>query len=919
MRNAPFGSSGSVVSTAAARPTAVVMPRLARADDRTVDADRRAEYLLDLLVESPVARTYPQPVTVGIPFRRGLERRDETLILRHPDGRETPVQTDVLAVWPDGSAKWMLLDFVLQGVERGTSRFSLVRALDRSSRLPGDSIIISEAGDRFLLQTGASHVSLERSGLLELGGFHAGARESGLRARGQWVLTTARGKRHAPRVQRTITESRGAIRTTIRQEGSLGRSAACRFVTRISVFHGTGLVRLEATLHNTRRARHRGGLWDLGDPGSFLFRDLSLEITLGSGHAHAVQGVLEVDNPSTEIQGSRVAIHQYSSGGPNWRSRNHVGRDNRVTLGCNGYDARIEDVIRSGLRATPIVVLPALTGGIAATLPEFWQQFPKAIEAGEGSCVIRLFPEQPGSLHELQGGEQKTHTIWLAVRDEALPQVAELAWVHEPARVRAHPGWYARTGVLPDMVPDEEERHAELLTLRDEALDPSRGLEARREVIDEFGWRHFGEVFADHEGEHYSGPLPVISHYNNQYDQVLGFLAQYLATGDCRWYALFEPLARHVAEIDVYHTREDRPAYNGGHFWFTDHYLSAETATHRTYSRRNRSSSRAGYGGGPSSNHLFTRGLCQAYYVTGNPLFRQVVIELADWVVAMDDGRRTILGLVDDGPTGLASFTGELAYQGPGRGAGNSITALMDAWELTGTRDYMEKAEAIIRRVVHPDDDIEAFDLLNAEKRWSYTVFLSALADYLKRKAAGGELDAMYAYGQATLRAYARWMLVNERPSLDRRHELEYPTEAWPGQDLRKANVLRMASAHEDEPARSRMLCRADELADRAWADLMAFPSRSSARALALVLVEGVVDRCLASHGVQPAPRAEGCSAFPRSEPFTPQRIRVLRKLRSPGCWPGVVRGLLSPWKWLRLLEQRRASCGVGSGMTPPC
>ena len=48
---------------------------------------------------------------------------------------------------------------------------------------------------------------------------------------------------------------------------------------------------------------------------------------------------------------------------------------------------------------------------------------------------------------------------------------------------------------------------------------------------------------------------------------------QFLRTGDARWWRLMDDLARHVRDIDIYHTREDKAAYNGGLFWHTNHYM----------------------------------------------------------------------------------------------------------------------------------------------------------------------------------------------------------------------------------------------------------------------------------------------------------------------------------------------------------
>src|SRR5207249_2850020 len=100
------------------------------------------------------------------------------------------------------------------------------------------------------------------------------------------------------------------------------------------------------------------------------------------------------------------------------------------------------------------------------------------------------------------------------------------------------------------------------------------------------------------------------------------------------------------------------------------------------------------------------------------------------------------------------------------------------------------------------------------------TVFLSVLARYLDLKAEVGELDSGYAYGRASLLRYAEWMLAHEEAYLARPEKLEYPTETWGAQEFRKANVLRLAAAHADEPLRSRLRKRGDELAQRGWEDL---------------------------------------------------------------------------------------------------
>jgi hypothetical protein len=521
---------------------------------------------------------------------------------------------------------------------------------------------------------------------------------------------------------------------------------------------------------------------------------------------------------------------------------------------------------------------------------------------------LRLFPGQFDDTFELQGGEQKTHTAWLHFSRSDRLAIDSLGWVHRPARVHCTPEWYAEAGVIPYLDParpDPDDRYESLLS---GVVAGPRSFSARREIIDEYGWRNYGEVYADHEAAYYKGEPPIISHYNNQYDVINGLLIQYFRTGDPRWFDLADPLARHVMDIDIYHTAEDRAAYSGGLFWHTDHYRDAATSTHRTYSQANGGSIWDAGGGGPAHEHNYTTGLLHYYYSTGDPGAREAVISLVDWIVARDDGRRTIFGLIDDGPTGLASGTAGRDYHGPGRGSGNSVNVLLDGWLLTGSRAYLDKAEELIRRVVHPAMDIPALDLLETELRWSYTVFLSVLARYLALKADMGEIDRMYAYGRSCLLAFAAWMLDNEMPYFDRPEKLEFPTETWAAQEFRKANVLRLAAAHAREPLRSRLIHRGGELAERAWSDLLRFASRDVARSVALVMVEGGRDSYWRRHPIGVIPARAQDFDFGSPQAFIPQKRRVLDRLRTPRGVLEALPRLANVGNWRRFLSRRGGS-----------
>jgi len=47
-------------------------------------------------------------------------------------------------------------------------------------------------------------------------------------------------------------------------------------------------------------------------------------------------------------------------------------------------------------------------------------------------------------------------------------------------------------------------------------IEGEHTFERKREVIDEYGWRHFGDIYADHEAVRHTKPSPLVSHFNNQ-------------------------------------------------------------------------------------------------------------------------------------------------------------------------------------------------------------------------------------------------------------------------------------------------------------------------------------------------------------------------------------------------------------------
>jgi hypothetical protein len=342
-------------------------------------------------------------------------------------------------------------------------------------------------------------------------------------------------------------------------------------------------------------------------------------------------------------------------------------------------------------------------------------------------------------------------------------------------------------------------------------------------------------------------------------------------------------LAAHVIDIDLYHTDRDKAAYNHGLFWHTYHYVDADTGTHRSYPKNGRIPPKGipVPGGGPANEQNYATGLMLHYFMTGDIASKEAAVGLAQWVIDMDDGSKTPFRWLARGYTGLASQSRTPDYHGPGRGSANSISVLLDGHRLTGDRNYLSKAGQIIHRCIHPKDDVAGRNLLDAENRWFYTMFLQSLGKYLDYKAELGECDEHYAYARACLLHYAYWMAEHEYPYLDTPQILEYPTETWAAQDMRKCEIFQFAFLHARGSERERFHERAEYFFQYSVNKLQTMPTRTLCRPVVLLLSNGFSRAWYKQHpdASAPAPEQE-VSDFGEPEFFVPQKARAMKRFK---------------------------------------
>ena len=840
---------------------------------------------IPILVEETIGRDRnDELLSFGVPVPRGALRSGMQVTLTDPQYRPLPTDARPLLLWSDGSIKWLRVNtpVSLRGRQQATFHLNSGEPMPAASPHPVPRLRV-EKDSGYTIDTGVAtfrvglngslieSVTVQGVGLLD----DAGARLS---------LTGCTGHPYRPVTTQLFLEEEGALRVAVVLEGhfvpvreTTGVPVRLEFKARLIFIAGQSVVQLEVQLHNPSAARHPGGLWDLDDRGTAVFEDVSLSLK-PVGRVEAIHwSAQDAHDVHVEVP-KDLTFYQDSSGGENWDSDNHVDGRGQPTVTFRGYRVTYGDpgkmrLIAEGDRPTPALAAVTDGGVVAATVLDFWQNFPKALRWSEEILDVALFPWECRMPHALQGGERKRQTILLefgpAGATSALNQ-----WQH-PLRVSLDPEWVDASGALEGFIPAARDGNVDYLEYIQSVIEGPEAFVAKRERIDEYGWRNFGDLYADHEAVEAKGWRPLVSHYNNQYDFIYGALIHYLRSGDLRWRTLAEDAARHMMDIDIYHTDEDKPAFNHGLFWHTDHYKPAATCTHRTYSAQNGRG--LSYGGGPSNEHNYTSGLLLYYCLSGDPEAAEAVRELAGWVIAMDRGAGEG---AEAGPTGLASKTVDASYHKPGRGAGNSINALLDAFQLTGEQMYLDKAEELIARCIHPKDDVPALGLSEPEFRWSYLVFLQVLGKYLHLKLERGETDYAFYYGRESLLHYARWMLEHEVPYRDVLHKVLLPTETWPAQDVRKSHVLHLAGEFAPAAERSVFHDKADFFFARSLEDLLKFDTAYLTRPLVIQCVYGHLQAFYQAHREEGLDLECPVADFGRPQSFAaqvrewPERVR---------------------------------------------
>ncbi|WP_395344610.1 hypothetical protein PN836_007550 [Ningiella sp. W23] len=577
----------------------------------------------------------------------------------------------------------------------------------------------------------------------------------------------------------------------------------------VTIWTKENVVDLHFSIHNPLAVHEHSGKWDLGDLNSIQLKHLSIDGRI-EGVEH--QTLILDDKAYSGFESAHLT--QHSSGGENWNCANHVEADNKVRLEDPSAALTITDKAEKRSydcgRASPALKFggseQAENNSLIILPVHFWEKFPSAldlIQASNKATSANLQYMQTGTILELQAGETKSHRLLLGIGN------SELSAKVPPVKLNTE--HFCDAKVLPWF--DQYLLQDDLQNMINKGLDGESNFFAKREALDEFGWRNYGDIYADHEAHKFDGKLPFISHYNNQYDPLYSFYKQFMLSGEISWKSLADDLLDHTLNIDIYRTELDKPDYNNGLFWHTDHYVQACTATHRTYSKYQASgvySNHAG-SGGPGPHHCYPSGLALSYFLTADRRAKETVLNMAQWMANIYESDGSLLGKLLQLKnaqyvkvpfknklllgTGTGTTRNSITNQYPlDRGTGNYLNVLLDAYDVSLDEHYLSEAERVIVCTIDSDDKLSDGRFDDIEGTWFYTVFLQAVAKYLYILGAMKLSRPAAQTILSTFLHYIDYILQHEKLYLDQADKLEYANDTWTAQDIRKVQLLGIGS-----------------------------------------------------------------------------------------------------------------------------
>ncbi len=520
------------------------------------------------------------PVSTGVPLPRGWLPPGASVTLTGTGG-PVPAQTRLLARWPDGSARWLLVHFQADLDARGERRFALRSGTPVP---PHTAVRVKDLARAIDVDTGALRFAVPkgRFGILENARVGTVAIVPGTAV--TWV--EADGKKipaAAPSAVRLVEE--GPLVAQIVLEGRYENGFAYR--VRIFAYAGQSFVRILHTFVDVLNAEY-----------TFLDR-IALQLPVPLGPQPSYRAALE---------GGRALEGKAPPSGFVFAQPDSVefraGESTKLGRLAGWFEIRGREV------------------AVAVHAPFFWQEYPQAITIAGDHVTYELW-SPAGGRAKVGAGSAKTHEVVLA-----FGPAAEGGYPSMPAgSVVAYPEpkWTFVTDALPNAAPPQEatgliEKAAAsfervVRTAETERWDDSGQVqcpppEKERPRIGFYGMFHWGDW--NFPGYH-DNTKGCDAWGNQEYDFTQALALLFAATGRPDVFTHLVAAGRHYADVDCIHDSGRLAPWAGMNHPKNPLHFAVEL-------------------GGIDLGHTWLEGLLSYYFLTGDERAREAAAGIAEYL-----------------------------------------------------------------------------------------------------------------------------------------------------------------------------------------------------------------------------------------------------------------------------------------------
>lgn len=578
---------------------------------------RAADYV-DIAVKETAGIRLLRPLSGGIPIPEGKAPMGSKFVVTAKDGKTVPSQSQVLATWNDGSARWVLVDFQADPEPDKTEEFRLTWKPGKASQTTEPALEKLSSKNSLTARAGSVELKTTPGALLRISN----------RFDLKFSLKDKAGIHCEAIADSGMIETKGPLRTTLMLKGSFFRPDGARiadFRLRASVYAGLPQFYLEPQL-----LAH-------ADTGMITYlKDLSFEIQPSGSYRSAHIGGLP-ENQLIPVTNNPVRLFQ---------------RDDE--------NFEMEGIAGKGDKAPGWMEINDGKGTLAVALKDFWQQWPKSLEVSRNTAVVGLFPSfQAGAFGHMQPwykydylfeddnyrireGQTRRWQIWCDLSGDGERLAKSIARPLIPA---ADPVQAIATGEWGVIAAAGTKGMNEYDKWADELFEGyRRSIQEQRD----YGAMNWGDWFGERG----------VNWGNNEYDTPLTILTQFARTGDPKYFYVGEQAARHTAEVDVVHSLNDdlkkyfsrweRPQYTSHTGMVHEHSIGHVGGFHSVEKVRELYVSKNIGSGNPNPylcldpynlGHIWTQGMAYYYLLTGDPWVKETLGRISNNLVRLtEDG-----------------------------------------------------------------------------------------------------------------------------------------------------------------------------------------------------------------------------------------------------------------------------------------